>query len=240
MKRFLLLIGILGLIPGSVSAQRTFILSMLRPKTFINVSAGYSQPFWTPFSKNNQTLMGEGQSLQASVGYRPGRKLGVIAAYTNVSNTILTDKLSGTIPVKFDGVQWQTSATNCTLQTFMAGPLLSLQKGLFFFDFQLTAGYALGTSSRMELVSPDTRPVMYLTTPAKTTQAVAAGAGISIRYKVNRWLALMANANYVTADLKFKNLAQEIVIGPQRSVEPVASHQPVGLLNTGAGLSFMF
>lgn len=240
MKRLLLLILILGLLPASLLAQRTFILSNLHPKSFINVSVGYSQPFWTPFGKSSQNLLGEGQSLQVAAGYRPGRLFGIVATYTDLSNTILKDRLPGTIPVNFTGVDWQTSATNCTLKTYMVGPLLTVQKGLFLFDFQLTAGYAVGTSSRMELVAPDTRPAMYLTTPSMTTQSVAAGAGISIRYKINRWLAVQANANYVTADLKFKNLAQEIIIGPQHSVEPVAAHQPIGLLNTGGGLSFMF
>ncbi len=178
--------------------------------------------------------------MQASVGYRPGRQLGFVATYSTISNTVLADKLPETIPVNFDGVSWLTSATNCTLKTYMAGPLLTLQAGLFLFDFQVTAGYAEGTSSRMELIAPDTRPAMILTTPAKTTHSVAAGAGVTIRFKVTRWLAIQTTANYVTANLKYKNLAQEIVIGPQLSVEPVAPHQPLGMLNTGGGLCFMF
>lgn len=240
MKSLLLLFGILGLLPASLKAQRAFILSNLHPKAFVSVSAGYSQPMGTPFGKSSQNLLGEGQSLQVTAGYRPGRMYGVVATYTDVSNTILKDRLPGMIPVNFNGVDWQTSATNCTLKTYMAGPSVTLQKGLFLFDFQLTAGYAEGTSSHMELVAPDTRPAMYLTTPSRTTQSLAAGAGVSIRYKINRWLAIQANANYVTANLKYKNMAQEIVIGPQHSVEPVPPHQPIGMLNSGGGLCFMF
>jgi hypothetical protein len=233
------MIGI-GLIVGQANAQTNFILSTLQPKNFVNLSVGHSTPTWSPFGKNKYNYMGRGESAQVSIGHRIGRQLGVVTSYSYVTNTVLADGLINSIPVKFDPGTWESSATNCTLQTYMAGPLLSLQAGRFLFDFQLTAGLAVATSSRMELAAPDVRPAMLLTTPSLTTQALATGLGTTIRFKLNRWLAVQANAHYITADVRYKNMVQEIIIGPQQSREPMAARQPVGVLNTGGGLSILF
>lgn len=237
-----LLLSILGiwLITEQVNAQTNFILSTLQPKTFVNVSVGYSNPAWTPFGKNKYDYMSDGQSLQLAIGHRIGRQLGVVTSYSYVTNTVLADGLVNSIPVKFEPGTWESSATNCTLQSYMAGPMLSLQKGRFLFDFQLTAGLAVATSSRMELAAPDIRPAIQMTTPSRTAQALSTGLGTTIRFKLTRWLAVQANAHYITADVRYKDMVQEITIGPQQSREPMAAHQPVGVLNTGGGLSILF
>jgi opacity protein-like surface antigen len=240
MKRFLLLLGLVGLLAGNVSAQQTFILSTLTHKGFVSVTAGYSVPVASPFGKNTQKLMGGGQSAQVSLGYRLGRRLGMVGSYSFVSNTIRQDALLKSVSGNLESSYWKSNATNCTLQTLMVGPLLTVPMGRFIFDFQLTGGYAQATSSRMELSTEFLRMPLTYTTPSQTTNALAAGAGFTTRYKVNRWLALHASAQYITADLKYDNLMQEIQIGRQVSQEPVQSHQPTGILNLGAGFSFLF
>lgn len=240
MKRFLLLFGLAGLFAGTASAQQNFILSTLEHKGFVSVTTGYSQPMASPFGKNSQKLMGGGQVAQVSLGYRLGRRLGIVGSYAFVSNTIRKDALLKSVSENLESNSWESNATNCTLQTLMVGPLVTIPMGRFLFDFQLTGGYAQATSSRMELYTEFLRLPLSYKTPSQTTNALAAGAGFTTRYKVNRWLAVHASAQYITADLKYDNLMQEIQIGRQVSQEPVQSNQPTGLLNLGAGISFLF
>jgi hypothetical protein len=221
-------------------AQTSFILSTLQPKNSINLTMGYSKPAWTPFCNTGQGAMGAGESVQVSYSHRFGRQWGAVASYTYVTNTMLKDALISAIPIKSDPGSWESSATNCTLQAYMAGPMLSLQTGRFLFDFQATAGLAQATSSQMELYAPDIRPAIVMKTPSKTAQALAAGLGTTVRYKLSRWLAIQANAHYITANVRYKDLVQEITIGSQQSQETVDPHQPIGVLNLGGGLSILF
>jgi hypothetical protein len=240
MKRLLLLLGFLGLLSGNLHAQQNFILSTLDHKGFVSISTGYSLPTVSPFGKNTESLMGSGQSAQASVGYRLGRKLGMVASYSYITNTVLKEAMLKSISENLVPSYWESNATNCMLQSIMAGPMITLPAGRFLFDFQLTAGYAQATSSRMELRTEFLRMPMSFTTPSQTTGALAAGAGFSTRYKLNRWLAVHASAHYVTANLKYDNLVQEIQVGSQYTTEAVPTLQPTGLLNLGGGLSILF
>lgn len=239
MKQLLLPLIIVLTSWGSALAQRTFILSTLRHKTTVSLTAASSRPMATPFGKGTQNFLGQGQSMQLSVGHRLGWRWGVVGTYTYSTNPIRQNDLLRLVRENVgQSTPWQSTATACTLQSILIGPMFTVQVSRFVFDFQLTAGYAQGTSSHMEL-SSQYQPISYRT-PARTIRAPAAGAGITVRYKVFRWLALHSTAQYVTADLKYDNLYQERREGRQSSVEPIAPHQPLGSLNLGGGASFLF
>ncbi|MPR33316.1 hypothetical protein [Salmonirosea aquatica] len=245
MKHFLLLLGIVLMVSGQAWAQRTFILSTLRHKTFASVTASSGRPTVSPFGKNTQNFLGKGQSLQVSVGHRLGWHWGIVGSYMYSTNPIrkndVQNDLLRLVRVNVEqSAPWQSTATNCTLQSAMVGPMFTLQAGRFVFDIQATAGYAQGTSSDMEFNAQYQQEAISYTTPARTILAPAAGAGIAIRYKIFRWLALHGSAQYVTADLRYDNLYQEVKVGRQSSLELIRPHQPVGLLNVGGGLSFLF
>ncbi len=184
--------------------------------------------------------MGVGQFAQTSVGYRFGHRLGAVASYYYGVNTIQQDALLNLLGKNADPADWDSKATNCNLQSLMAGPMLTVPAGRFQFDFQLTAGVAQSTSSRMELNWRGQEQAISYTTPAQTTRTFAAGAGATARFKLNRWLAVHTSLNYITADLKYSDLQQEIRLGNQRSFESLNSHQPLGMLNWGTGVSFIF
>ncbi|GHB69608.1 hypothetical protein [Persicitalea jodogahamensis] len=241
MKR-LLPIVLLCLISGGAMAQlRTFILSNIDHRGFVSLSAGYSLPGCnTPFGKNTEHIMGSGQFAQTSVGYRFGRRLGGVVSYSYGTNTILKDALLNSIGNNVDPADWDSHATNCTLQSVMAGPLLMVPAGRFQFDFQLTAGLAQSTSSHIELNSRGRdEPVSYKT-PSQSTHAFAAGAGATARFKLNRWLGIHSSLQYIAANLKYSDLQQEIRLGSQRSVETINASQPLGMMNWGGGISFIF
>ena len=239
MKHLVLLLTIILTSSGAAWAQRTFILSTLRHKSFVSLTVAPSKPTVSPFGKNTQNLLGNGQSGQVSVGYRLGWHWGVVGSYTYSTNPVRPNDLLRLVRENVEqSAPWQSTATNCTLQSVMIGPMFTLQASRFVVDFQVTAGYAQGTRSHMELNAPD-QAVSY-TMPARTIRAPAAGAGVTARYKVFRWLALHASAQYVTADLNYDNLYQEVKVGGQSSIETIAAHQPLGLLNLGGGLSFLF
>jgi hypothetical protein len=241
MKHFLLLLGIMFTVAGKAWAQRTFILSTLRHKSFVSLTAAPSQPMVSPFGKNTQNFLGNGQSVQVSVGHRLGWHWGVVGSYTYSTNPILKNDLLRLVRENVaETAPWQSTATNCTLQSVMAGPMFTLQASRFVFDIQAMAGFAQGTSSHMELNTQYQQQAISYSTPARTIRAPAAGAGITTRYKIYRWLALHGSAQYVTADLKYDNLYQEVKVGNQSSVEAVTPHQPLGLLHLGGGLSFLF
>lgn len=205
------------------------------------MTAGYSTPTCkTPFGKNTQHLMGNGQSAQISAGYRFGRRFGVVGSYGYATNVINKTALLETVGQSQQAADWKASASNCTLQSLMVGPLLTVPTGRFIFDFQLTGGVAKAFSPRMELYSDQPRSPMHYHTPSQTAYAPAAGLGVTTRYKLSRWLAVHASIQYITADLKYENLEQQIQIGNQHSVEAMPASQPVGLLNLGGGFSFLF
>ena len=224
------------MISGSAWGQRTFILSTLRHKNFVSLTTSSSRPMASPFGKGTQNFMGDGQSMQVSVGRRLGWHWGVVGSYTYSNNPIQKNDLLRLVRENAEqSAPWQSSATNCTLQSVLVGPMFTVQASRIVLDFQLTAGYAQGTSSHIEL-----RSQYPLLLPARTVRAPAAGAGISARYKMYRWLALHGSAQYVTADLKYENLYQQVQAGHQSSVKPIAVHQPLGLMNLGGGVSFLF
>lgn len=193
----------------------------------------------SPFGKGTQNFMGNGQSIQLSVGHRLGWHWGVAGSYTYSTNPMHKNDLLRLVRENVEqSAPWQGTATNCTLQSVLIGPMFTVQVSRFIFDFQLTAGYAQGTSSHMQFNS--SYEAISYTTPARTIRAPAAGAGITARYKIFRWLALHGTAQYVTADLKYNNLYQERTEGRYNSVESIAPHQPLGLLNLGGGVSFLF
>jgi len=242
MKRLLLPIVLLGLLSGeAVAQQRNFILSNIDHRGYVSFTAGYSLPGCnTPFGKNTENMMGVGQFAQTSVGYRIGRRLGAVASYSYGTNTIQKDALLNGIGQNLDPANWDTQATNCILQSLMAGPLLMVPVGRFQFDFQLTAGVAQSTSSRIELNSLGREQPISYKTPSQSTHAFAAGAGATARFKLNRWLAVHTSLQYITANLKYSDLQQEIRLGNQRSIEPITAHQPLGMLNLGGGFSVIF
>lgn len=196
-------------------------------------------PTFSVFGKNSQNLMGNGQSAQASMGYRFGRLLGIAGSYSYKTNTIRKDVMIHSLANDLEST-WNAQATNCTFQSLMVGPLLSVPAGRFIFDFQLSGGLAQAKSSHMEMNTEYQQIPLTFTTPSKTTRALAAGAGFTARFKLNRWLALQATAQYITADLKYDNLVQEIQVGSQLSTEILPSSQPTGLLTLGGGFSFLF
>lgn len=236
MKHFLLLLTSVLTISGSALAQRTFILSTLRHKSFVTLTAASSRPMATPFGKGTQNFMGNGQAMQLSVGHRLGWHWGVVGSYTYGTNPVHQNDLFRLVRENVGQLApWQSTTTDFTLQSVLVGPMFTVQVSRFVFDFQVTAGYAQGTSSHIEL-----RSQFPLLLPERNTRAPAVGAGVTARYKVFRWLALHGSAQYVTADLKYENLYQQVKVGTQSSVKPIAVHQPLGLLNLGGGVSFLF
>lgn len=230
-----------ALAAGTSYGQQSFILSTLKHKGFVSATAGYSVPTLSPFGKNSEKIMGHGQSTQASVGYRLGRHLGIVTTYSHVTNTIRTDALIASATTA--GVQinsWEAKASNCSFQTLMVGPMLTFPLGRLLLDAQLTGGYSLATSPYTELYTELSRLPLSMVTPSQKTEAIAAGAGLTAHYKLNRWLAAHASAQYITADLKYTNLVKEVTIGRQHTTEVLPASQPLGLLNLGGGLSFLF
>jgi hypothetical protein len=241
MNRLFLILALTAGLASAASAQQTFILSTLKHKGFVSLTAGYSLPTVSAFGKNTEKMMDAGQSGQVSVGYRFGQRLGMVASFSHVTNSVRTQALLESAARNAMGINtWQANATNCSLQALMAGPMVTFSAGRFLFDAQLTAGYALASSPRTEVFTEYARMPLSMITPSQTTGSLAAGAGLTARFKLNRWLAAHASAQYITADLKYDNLMQEVQIGKQVSTTPVASHQPIGLLNLGGGLSFLF
>ena len=232
----------LGLLAGeAVAQQRNFILSNIDHRGYVSFTAGYGLPSCrTPFGKNTEHMMGTGQFAQTSVGYRIGRRMGAVASYSYGTNAIQQNVLLDGIGKYVDPKDWDTRATNCTLQSLMVGPLLMVPVGRFQFDFQLTAGVAQSTSSSIELNSLSREQPISYRTPSQSTYAFAAGAGATARFKLSRWLAVHTSLNYITTNPKYTDLQQEIRLGNQRSFEPLSARQPLGMLNWGGGFSFIF
>lgn len=237
MKRVLLLIGMGLLSFHGLLAQKTFILSTLDHKGFVNVSAGYSLPMGSPFGKNTEKIVGPGESAQVSAGYRLGRHLGLTAQYAITRNGVLEEALRSGLTSP-DG--WEIRSTEFEQQSLMVGPMMQWAAGRFLFNVHLTAGYAMASSPRTEVYGSLGRLPMSFTTESKRASALALGGGTSVRFKINRWLSAHVNANYITANLNYKELARETKIGQQRSVEPLAGHQPSAMIATGLGFGVLF
>ena len=232
---------LLGLLSSEAMAQKTFILSNIDHKGFVNITAGYSMPTChTPFGKNTQDMLGSGQFAQTSVGYRIGRRLGVVGSFSYVSNAVSQDFLTESIGKELAAGGWKTDISDCTMQTLMVGPLLSVPAGRFLFDFQITGGVARSLSPSVEVYSERPGSLARYQSPSQTTYAPAAGAGVVARYKLSRWLAAHASAQYLAANLENENLAQQIQVVSPSPATSVSAHQPIGLMNWGVGLSFIF
>lgn len=232
---------LLGLFTGEALAQTNFILSTLQHKGFVSVTAGYNIPACnTPFGKNTNDVLVNGQYAQTSVGYRIGRRLGVVGNYHYATNAVQPGAMLNTIGQSANPNAWNTKATHCITQSVMVGPLLTIPTGRFLFDLQVTAGYAESSSARIELTSVNRERPVSLMTPSRTASALALGAGATVRYKLSRWLAVHSSLQYMTANMQYKDLTQEINLNNQRSVQPITPYQPMGFMNFGAGVSFLF
>lgn len=232
---------LLGLLTSEAVAQKNFILSTLQHKGFMSVTAGYNMPACnTPFGKNLNDVLVNGQFAQTSVGYRFGRRLGVVGSYTYATNAVQPNAMLNALGQSSAAADWNPNPTNCITQSVMVGPLVTIPSGRFLFDLQMTAGYAASSSSRIESTTVGRERPISLMLPSRTASALALGAGATVRYKLNRWLAVHSSIQYMTANLEYKNLTQEINMGNQRSVQPVTPHQPMGFMNFGVGASFIF
>ena len=241
MKQFLLLLGMMFAVWGEALAQRTFILSTLRHKTSISLTAALSKPTVSPFGKNTQNFLENGQSLQLSMSHRLGWHWGVAGSYTYNTNPVRPNDLLRLVRENVEQPAVAPSApTHCTLQSAMAGPMFTVQASRFVFDLQLSAGYAQATSFHPSTGTQNQQADKANPSEARTIGALAAGGGIRVHYKIYRWLALHASAQYIASDMDYNDLYQEVKPIRLNPIKIVSPHQPLGLLNVGGGLSFLF
>jgi hypothetical protein len=227
-----------------VVAQKSFILSHIDHRGFINLSGGVSMPIQSlmkadPTATSDVTAL-RGSSMQVSAGYRLGRFLGVMGSVTNCLNESGTGQMLQNIQKSHLGASWTANGGTWNCTHAMAGPYASFSAGLWMFDVRVSGGYSWIQRPSTELKGQYFEVPIYIRTSQLRAGGITAGVGTSIRCKITRNLAFAIHGDYVTTRASFNNVNSTLTIGKETVNETLREVHPIGLLNLNGGLSLLF
>ena len=246
MKRISVLLPLL--LTTSVGlAQKAFIFNTLQKNGFISVSAGISQPLGTFARKTGDASSGmalRGQTMGAAAGYRLAGPLGLMARYEqtrygidpaallNEYTQLPGDHLVVSVPGGRRG-QWQT-------RSIMAGPYLTLPIGRVAFDVRAMAGQMWATCPETCIEGQLNRLPTLIRTSNQEARAIAAGFGLTTRYRITPTVALNLDADYNSASFTFANVPRDPQMGGRRTQTTFTEQQSLNTINLASGLTIQF
>ena len=240
-----ILTGLLTLNLVPTFAQKSFILSHVDRRGYLNISVGSNIPMNDFLSNNNQDVMPResmirGQAFQLQTGYRITRHLGIVGSLTHCINPTNTNLILRQAETAGYGSNWQTNAKlwNCT--SVMAGPYITFSPGRWMLDVRLQAGYALVQKPETIMNGDILSLPMEIKSTGERRSGLSAGLGTSIRYKIGRNLAFGLHADYVVTKAKFDNLQKIVALSDMTISEEIQRQTFGGSLNVGAGICFLF
>lgn len=244
-RSLLIVMGLVTLDFLPAFAQKSFILSHVDRRGYLNVSVGSNIPMNDFLGKNNQDVMPRetmmrGQAFQVQTGYRITRHLGVVGSLTHCINPTNTNLILHQAETAGYGSNWQTNAKlwNCT--SLMAGPYITFSPGRWMLDVRLQAGYALVQKPETIMSGDILSLPMEIKTTGERRGGLSAGFGTSVRYKIGRNLAFGLHADYVVTKAKFDNLQKIVALSDIVVSEEIQRQTFGGSLNVGAGICFLF
>lgn len=236
---------VLLLIDLPIFAQKSFILSHVDRRGYLNVSVGSNVPMNDFLSKNNEDVMPRetmvrGQAFQVQAGYRLTRHWGVVGSLTHCINQTNTNLILRQAETAGYGSNWQTNAKlwNCT--SVMAGPYVTFSPGRWMLDVRIQGGYALVLKPETIMNGNILSLPMEIKSTSEKRGGLSAGIGTSVRYKVGRNIALGLHADYVVTKATFENLQKVVTLTDVMISEQIQRQSFGGSLNVGAGVCFLF
>lgn len=225
-------------------AQKSFILSHIDHRGFINLSGGVSMPIQSlmkadPNAPSDVTAL-RGTSMQVSAGYRLGRRLGVMGSVTNCLNESGTGQMLQNIEKSHLGASWSANGGTWNCTHAMIGPFATFGVGLWMFDVRVSGGYSWIQRPSTELKGQYFEVPIYIQTSQLRAGGLTGGIGTSIRCKITRNLAFALHGDYVTTRASFDNINSTLTIGKESVNETFREVHPIGLLNLNGGLSLLF
>ncbi|QJD77676.1 hypothetical protein [Spirosoma rhododendri] len=242
MKALFVSILLLGLVQASFG-QKTFILSMQDKKAFVAVSAGVSLPVGEYGSgvagTQRASMAGPGLAVSLSAGYRLLDHAGLMAKVEQHRNTIQTRALVESVDATHS-TDWSVNSGDWSVTTFMAGPYVTIPKGRFSFDGRILAGWARATMPDTQVSGTYGSTPVTMQTIGSQSSALTAGAGTTVRYRLNPWLSAHANADFSYAVLTFANLSSKAWSANGVSETPFySSDRQICVVSASVGLTIL-
>jgi hypothetical protein len=240
MNRLLLLLLLLAA-SAKVMAQKAFILARQPKNGFVSVGAGLSLPLGR-FADGSATTPGAGLALRGhathiAIGYRVLGPVGLMVRAEQSQLTMQTSQL----PDRQRVGTWQATAGHWQTTAFMAGPFVHIPLDRFSIDARFLAGQVLAVCPEVKLAGqiPFDGPQTIRTAEARSV-AFACGAGISVRYRLGRVIAVQINADYSQADVPFMDMRTIAESGSRSQITVANSRQHIQTLSASAGFTFLF
>ncbi len=227
----------------AVFAQKSFILQHQPKLGFIALSAGVSLPTGD-FANRTVTSEGAGLAERGSVisisaGYRVLGVLGLMGQFQQQHNLMDASALL-TLPLLNQADKRIATAGQWTITSTLGGPYVSLPVGRFSLDLRALAGPATASCPANRIDGWQGDIAMSLQTSTAQARSMAYGGGLTVSYRLGRFLATQVNADYTTARFTFAEMTTTLTDGV-RSQRVVADGQKtISALNLSGGLTFLF
>lgn len=189
---------------------------------FIGIGIGPSVPF-SDFASTNQDNDDAGYALTGghlnlSFGYLIGAHLGIAASLTGTSNSVDESALEADFRDEYPGANWNIDADRWRLGALLVGGLASFPASdNLDVDFKVMIG-ALSFTSPEVRATASSGPLNYSARrEEKTVTTGAFDIGAGIRYRVANSIALMANADFISANPRFEDVTTTTSFGSSSS-----------------------
>lgn len=243
MKKIFLLISVLSIALQSYG-QRSFILSNIDRRGFLNLTMGTSIPVGSPLKSDPNSpsyLMAyRGSAVQISAGYRLNHRFGVVGTMVNCLNDanaqqLISNAERGGLGKGFSA---NTGTWNCSYLT--AGPYVTYTAQRWMFDGRVSGGYSIIQKPSTVLQGEYFNTTTSIVSSTHYSGSFTMGVGASVRYKIGRNFALLVQADYYTTRAKFKDLKTSIKVGEDLMTDYVQETKPLGAITINGGLSLLF
>jgi hypothetical protein len=244
LKRLLLCLALLPL-SGVAVAQKSFILSYQPKNGFLTAAAGAVLPLGS-FAAQSPGVAGSGLALpglmaQVSAGYRLLGPVGLMARAEYSQLAIQTQDLANR-PVADEAIyDWQAIAGRWQTMTVLVGPFVSIPLGRFSLDARVLTGRVRATCPAVNIIGQSADDeLITINTEQTTATTTATGAGLSLRYRLGRVLALNLNGDYTQADVPFHDVTTVSRIGFRTQTTRAEGRQQIQTLSLSFGMTVLF
>jgi hypothetical protein len=209
-------------------------------KGYVGISLGPSIPFadFASTDKNNDDAgyATTGGNLTISFAYRLGQHLGFSAMLSGNNNPVNESALESNFREDYPGADWNVEANNWKLGGLLLGGYATFPASEHLdFDIRLMLGILSSTSPKITATATSGGLGVSGEREEKTVTTPSFDIGFGIKYRLGNAVALLANADFISANPKFDNVTTTTTFGSSTS----SFDQNYSTLNLTIGLGFL-
>jgi hypothetical protein len=209
-------------------------------KGYIGISIGPSIPFadFASTDENNDDagFAATGGNLTVSFAYRLGAHLGITAMLSGNNNPVNKSALESDFRNDYPGADWNVEADNWRLGGLLLGGYATFPASeRLDVDVRLMAGVLNSTSPEITATASNGGVSVSGRREEKTVTVPSFDIGFGIKYRLGNAIALLANADFISANPKFDNVTTTTTFGSTTS----SFDQNYSTLNLTIGIGFL-